>query len=419
MVNSQGQRKKMRLPVTVMLLMIGTLSLGAVTGAFMYATGDAVIDEGFKMKMISHTEYRFSEPGQIISRLVDFQGNAVSVENCTASILYPDKSFLVEDALMTATGNITGDHYYAFTTPAGPEGVYEYQSTCLYGNGPSFKEASVTNSFHLSSALTNVLGNLTDLQADIVNVEGNLSVLQGDITSIQGDLTNVANNLSAVNASLSQDIVDLSAQLNANTSTILAEFGAIQSNFTHVLDDLHNMNSTMITEFSNIASNFTAIGTQLDTIEQTLSDEFGYLQLNVTQILDAIGAVSIDTQVLVDAHNAILGNLTEIDTDLSVIISNQVAMNITIEDTNTVVNDVQSTVDAMAIVLNTVDTTTTNTYNYLTGTLANNVQQVLDDLGVMNATINTIDVNVLEINATTQAILANQEAEVVMTTFSG
>ena len=410
-MNEANTKKGVRLPVTVMLLLVGTLALGAVTGAFMYATGDAVIENGFRLSMVSHTEYRFSEPGQIISRLVDFQGNPVSVTNCTATILYPDKSYFVQDALMSASTNITGDHYYGFTTPAGPEGVYEYQSTCNYGPGGN-KQASVTNSFHLSSAFTDVLNNLTSMTTQLTNIEGNLSI-------VQIDLVNLANNVSAINASISQDILDLSNQLNSNTSTILAEFTTIQANFTHVIDDLHAINSTMLAEFTNIANNFTAIGGQLTDINNTLNTQFANLQLNITTILDAIGNVTIDTQVLIDAHNAILGNLTEIDTNLSLIISNQVAMNVTIESTNTIVTDIQSTVNAMETVLNTVDNTTTNTYNYLTGTLANNVQQILDDLGIMNATLNTIDTNVLEINVTTQQILQNQEDEVYMSTFSG
>jgi len=409
MATKDNIKKKIKFPTMILFLLATTFVFGGAAAIVAYATGEEVAQET-KMVMISHTEYRFSEPGQIISRLVDFQGNPVVVQNCTATILYPDKSIFVNAALMTASTNITGDHYYQFTTPAGPEGVYEYQSTCTYAAGS--KTASVTNSFHLSSAFSNVLGNLTSMTAQLTSIEGNISVMQTDIT-------NIANNLSSINASLSQDMVDLSNQLNSNTSTILAEFTTIQANFTHVIDDLHNMNSTMVTEFTNIASNFTAIGGQLTTVQNTLNTQFANLQLNVTQILDAIGNVTIDTQVLIDAHNLILGNLTDIDTDLSVILSNQAAMNITIEDTNFVVNAMNGTLSSMQTVLNTVDTTTGNTYTYLTGTLANNVNQILTDLGVINATVNRIETYSTEINATTNTILDNQEAEVHMTTFSG
>ena len=139
---------KTPLPVLATILLALTFVVGGVSGMFVYATGNAVVSETY-MKMISHTEYRYGEPGQIIARLVNYQGDPVAVNNCTVDILYPDKTFFVQDALMTDSVNISGDHYYGFTTPSGPEGVYEYQATCNYN--PS-KSTSVTNSFHLSNA---------------------------------------------------------------------------------------------------------------------------------------------------------------------------------------------------------------------------------------------------------------------------
>jgi hypothetical protein len=73
----------------------------------------------------------------------------------------------------------------------------------------------------------------------------------------------------------------------------------------------------------------------------------------------------------------------------------------------------------MEVVLDYVNLTTSNTYDYVTGTLATNVNNVLTQLGVINATVNRIESNTLEINATTQQILQNQEDAVVMTVFSG
>jgi hypothetical protein len=57
---------------------------------------------------------------------VDFSGGAVAVNNCTATILYPNKTIFLGPVLMNDTVTITGDHYYNFTTPNGPEGIYEY-----------------------------------------------------------------------------------------------------------------------------------------------------------------------------------------------------------------------------------------------------------------------------------------------------
>lgn len=252
-------KRKPSFRIVTMVLLAATFMLGGVAGAFMYATGEEVVTSTW-MQMISHTEYRYGESGQIIARLVDYQGNPVVVDNCTATILYPDKTYFVDSQLMTESGNISGDHYYSFTTPSGPEGVYEYQATCYYQMGAQTRNKSVTNSFHLSSAFNNITQKLSVIQSDI----------------------------SAINVSLGDD---------------------------------------------------------LDDINQTL------------QFMES---------VLLD-----------------------------------------------------VNTTTTNTYQYLTGTLTNSVDQILTDLGVINATVNRIETNTVAINGTVNQILTNQENEVFMTTFSG
>lgn len=340
----------MRLRVMVMVLFAGVFVFGAASGAFIYATGNAVTQEVF-MKMISHTEYRYGESGQIVTRLVNFKGDPVAVDNCTARILYPDKTIFVSAGLMSSTGNIAGDHYYNFTTPNGPEGVYEYQATCFYTVGANQRNASVTNSFHLSGAFNAVLGNLT-------NVQNNLTQLSLDLV--------------AVNSSLSGDIADLSDQLNVNITAVLAGQAdleaQINSNVTQILDAISNIS----------------------------------IEVNLTPVLDAID--SLETSMAAN-FTAVFGEFSVVNSKLDVI--------------NVTVTDIQGTVNDMELVLDNVNTTTTNTYNYVTGTLATNVNSILSQLGVINATVNRIETNTLQINSTVADILQNQEDEVVMTVFSG
>lgn len=255
---------KVRFPVVILFLLGVTLMAGAGTGIVSYANGKEVAGSTHMM-MVSHTEYRFQEAGQIIARIVNFQGDPVSVDNCTATILYPDKTFFVNADLMIESANISGDHYYNFTTPNGPEGVYEYQATCTYASGS--QERSVTNSFHLSSAFNTIDGNLTDIDNVLAGLDG------------------------------------------------------------------------------NITANFS---------------------------------------VVIDNQEQILGNFS-----------------------------------SQNVLLSAINVTTTNTYDYVTGTLANNVDDILTQLGIINATVNRIETTTGQINTTVTDILANQENEVIMTTFSG
>jgi len=367
----KAKKKGMRFPVVVLFLLIGVFLFGTLAGAFIYATGKEVMNTPF-MQMVSHTEYRFSEPGQIVARLVDFQGAPIAVINCTATILYPDKTMFVNNALMSATANISGDHYYSFTTPAGPEGTYEYQATCYYTQGTT-KSQSVTNSFHLSSAFTSVLGNLTTITTNVGYVQSNLSAL--------------STQLSAVNSSLSGQITSLSSQVAQNISTVISSgdantaviLGAIGGNTTLVLNELAAINASLSN--LNVSVDLTPVLSSLEVLNASIQAKFVTLDASLT------------------------GNFSVVGSTLS-------AMNVTIADTNTKVT-------SMAAVLDAVNVTTTNLYTYVTGTLAGKVDDVLSGLGVINATVNRIETLSTAVNSTTSQILTNQENAVQMSVFSG
>jgi len=357
MAKKQQVKKGIRFPVLVTALSLLVLSGVFVSGMFVYATGSSVVESTY-MKMISHTEYRYAEAGQIVALLVDYQGAPVVVQNCTATILYPDKTFFVQDALMTATGNIAGDHYYNFTTPDGPEGIYEYQATCNYLQGAAPKSASVTNSFHLSGAFNAVLGNLTN---------------------VQNNLTQLSLDLAAVNVSLSGDIADLSTQLNVNVTQLLSG----QSDLSTQLN-----------------ANITTVLEAIDNIS---------VEVNLTPVLDAIDALEV----------SMAANFTEVFNEFSVVNTKLDQINVTVGDTNTRVQGIETTLVTMGAALDYINATTVNTYQYVTGTLTNSVNQVLSDIGVLNATVNRIETVSNQINSTVATVLVNQESEVVMTVFSG
>lgn len=380
----KSQKKRMRFSWYVVTMLAVTFVIGGAAGAFMYATGQEVVQTP-KMQMVSHTEYAYAAPGQIISRLVDFQGNPVAVNNCTATILYPDKTSFVSAALMTAS-NIPGDFYYNFTTPNGPEGTYEYQATCYYGVN---KNASVTNSFHLTPNFNLILSNLT---------------------SVQGNLT------------------ALSAQLNTNISTVLSE--------------LQNTNSTLYAAIqsvnTSVANVNTAMGNNFTALDSAMGANFTQLQANVTQILTAISNISVTTNLtpVLDAIATVNSTVNNIQSTMAAnftytnglitAVNSSLATYMADVQTNfsTVINYldyINTTVSAIdyTAALAEINTTTQNTYTYLTGTLTTNVNSILSQLGVMNATLNRIETNTVDINSTVNTIRQNQEDAVVMSVFSG
>lgn len=209
--------------------------LASLSGMIFYATGEQVVADPL-MSMVSHTEYRFNESGQVIARIVDFRGDPVSVSSCNATILYPDKSVLVSMAGMTASA-IAGDFYYNFTTPVGPEGTYEYQAICFYGVN---KNASVTNSFHLSSALTSVLGNLSSLNVsvDLSSVTSRLDVMNVTLSENNAYLV-------LVNATTTSTYDYLTGSLTSKVDDVLTQLGIINATVNRIEANTNNINTTV------------------------------------------------------------------------------------------------------------------------------------------------------------------------------
>jgi hypothetical protein len=281
--------------IKVLLLLAMAFVLGGGTLVTMYATGQAVVENGDVMYMVSHTEYRYNEPGQIVTRLVDFQDNPVAITNCTATILYPNKTIYLGPALMNDTGTISGDHYYEFTTPNGPEGIYEYQALCYYAAG--LKSKSATNSFHLSSALTTLQESVDNLNNTVLSIN-----------------TSLSNELGSVNLSISNSVNDFRQEVQANFSTVLDELLSINStvndiDFTPVISRLDYMNATqqqMVSILLNINS----------TTTSTYAYLTGTMATNINNVLTQLGVINATV-------NRIEANTLEINSTTSQILQNQ------------------------------------------------------------------------------------------------
>jgi len=360
-------KRRVKFPTLAVAILAAAVMMVSLSLVLAYVSGDEVVMTP-KMQMVSHTEYAFSAPGQIIARIVDFQGSPVAVTSCNATILYPNKTVFVNQAGMTAVSPITGDYYYAFTTPAGPEGTYEYQATCYYN--PS-KNASVTNSFHLTPNANQILANL--------------SLVVGNMTAMQGNLT------------------ALSEQLNANVSTIISSLQNVNSTlYTTLLSvntSVTNLNTQMGANFSYLelllGGNFTqlnvALGGNFSQLNTALASNFSQVQSNVTQILNAIALANFNSGVTLFFYN------TTATTNVSFTV-----MNLTVPDVNLTMNTTFSTLavgehelarrmyDGTVVRLQAGQYTQHTSVLYSTGTRAVRVHSVLYVYHSGNATLTEV-----------------------------
>jgi hypothetical protein len=110
------------------------------------------------MQFVSGTEYYFGEEGQVIVLLTNFVNKPVDA-NCSATVLYPNKTVFVNSVLM-ANQTSLGTYYTTFTVPM-VVGVYEYMANCSIGN----KNYVDGRSFHVSTADNITIEKLSRMRA--------------------------------------------------------------------------------------------------------------------------------------------------------------------------------------------------------------------------------------------------------------
>jgi len=391
----------------VAILIAAVFVLGGATAVVNYAHGAEVIAGGEHIHMVSHTEYMFNEVGQIIVRIVDYQGNPIVVTNCTASILYPNKTYFVQDQLMI-NSTIAGDLYYGFTTPAnGPAGVYEYQATCNYAPN---KIKRATNSFHLSSAFSEIFSDLDYINTTIINFEA----------EVQDNFTTVIDLLNSINSSETNltEVYNRLTELNITTQGINTNLNNFISTTNTQLTEINSTTQSTNTIVTSIQSDLTLLNTTMNTRFDSLTT---LLAGNFTNIFANLSDIR---QLILDINATIVSEVNDVHTDLLSIntsITNQIsAVNLSI---TTDISDFRTEVQANFSVVNNwldyVNITTVNTYDYITGTMATNINSLLTTVGVINATVNRIEQNTEDINSTVNTIQQNQEDEVFINVFSG
>jgi len=374
-----------------------------VTGATAYNQGQAVItkgnlDDGVYFFMVSHTEYKSDETGQIIARLVNWQGDPIDA-SCVGSIKYPDKTAFITNQSMSDS-TIAGDHYLNFTTPS-IEGIYEYQSVCNYTIGASPRSSSATNSFHLSPAL-----NIIDvINATTLEINGTTYNILDDVRainitrtafleamnlSVDTDLQTIIDNLDAVNLSLDTDLAEI-------LTTILAVNLSVDTDLAQIYTDLLAINVSLANDVSNVYTD-----TQYIRTNMLLDADF---QSNMTQINTRLNEIS--------------DNLTAIEGFCDDAVTNNSQLCVWVDYIRNNLNAGNGTYQNLVEgYLAEINSTTHNTYDYLTGTVTTNLDILLSrTLGIEN-TVNATKITTEQINVTANTILDESHERVYLTVFS-
>lgn len=213
------------------------------------------LEEGQSIKMVSGTEYISGEYGQVIVRLSDRFGNPLENANCTAVILYPDKTYFLTDVPLQQS-TIKGNYYAEFMTPSNT-GIYEETITCFVLSGRGTAALVTSSSFHVSVALNyvkemldresmhylEVTRRLNGLSSDMGGLNSSMERLDGSVGGMRADLTATTAMMNATYSSMDLRISGVEAKIVSINESMNSLFGKFYG-------DMVNMSVSMERIFS-------------------------------------------------------------------------------------------------------------------------------------------------------------------------
>jgi hypothetical protein len=336
--------------------------LGMSIGGYYFFYNNVVVDKNVPVKSLelqedsifclSHSEYWSSEQGQIITRLVNYQGTSIVDANCTMSILYPNKTFFKyqEQSILS-----TDSYYYAFTTPD-VEGVYEYRADCIYNNNT--KSKSVMNSFHLSPALNFIAisyQNLSNKLIDMSNLEeARFNNTTYNLTQIKQDTDYIRSNMA-----LSSDVVALQNSVLTRLDSI-ANFCGDNYTSGSLLCQWVNQSKNQIIEMNqtiNQLSNYTqnvilpAIISVNDSVNNMVVNIQNNISIDLSSLENKLNAVLVNTSNIYEELLRLQANISQVSIDISQVSVDISSMNTTMLQQ---FNDNQQRIESLNLTVTTI-----------------------------------------------------------------
>ena len=223
------------------LIVIALASLSAIVLSF-FIYQNVFGSSGADLKMVSGTEYISGEFGQVIIRLSDYKGKAITGALCNVTVLYPDKSYFMLD-LPLQPSTEPGNYYREFTTPT-INGIYEETIKCSSIVNGKPVATSVSSSFHVSVAL-NFIVELSRLQAErYSDLVQRLNATQASINLTREEI------LREINETFSYDIMQRIEQSESSITQRINE-------------SKQELNGSVSGMFGSLNSRMASLGTSL------------------------------------------------------------------------------------------------------------------------------------------------------------
>jgi len=396
--------------ITAKLFLIGasiTMLIVLVTLVAAYSNGKNLVSTP-NVDWVSHTEYWSSsgvgsnEVASTIVRLTDYKGDPFIVDSCSATILYPDKTAYKSNVPLSQS-SIVGNWYRTDPIPT-IEGTYEQEVTCNYGAG---KTITTSQSFHVNPALNFI----KNVDADVLTNGVALANVNATVNARIADTNN------SITTTISAAKSDLNSLLNEMNSTLFGELDAVNATVnTHLTNvnvsltaQLGSTQTAIQTQLSNTNASLTGL---INTVYDSLSS---YLALYLPAINQTTTSIYADTRWLVtnamnqdnaaDINNrfaAADGNLSLVENFCANAQTNSSALCGEVYRMRGVLDATRA---EQTSYFNTLDQTTTSTWNLLSGSITTKIDSLLENIGVIRG-------QTTQINSTVEAIRTDQTSEV-------
>jgi hypothetical protein len=398
--------EKRRLMVLGTLLVISLSSIIFVGAA--YSNGKAVVSSP-EVTWVSHTEYWSGDDVSTIVRLTDYLGNPFdTVVGCRVTVMYPDKTIWIEDASMTQS-TVAGNWYHTDVAPY-VQGTYEQEVTCTLQDATTIK---TSQSFHVNPALTQI----QNISADIISQTALLTQVYGDISaqvsgtndSISSDIDETEIAIVALVNTVDTDLTNQMTQLGVDVDTQLTD---VNTSISGQLSD------TQISIETNLGNTETTLSNLMVLLNSDLQD---YLTVYLTDINNTANLIYTDTQWLsTNAMNQ--DNAAAIDARLDNVDANLALIEDFCNNAQTIDSPLCQEIFALRVVVDTMrteqttyyndlDTTTTSTWDLLSGSVSTNLDDVLISVGIIQS-------QTTEINETLSQIRQEQVERITMQVIS-
>lgn len=193
-----------------------------------------------------------NENAQFIVRAEDAFGQAISA-NCSASILYPDKTPFMTNQTMTLSPY--GNFYINFTAPS-ILGMYEEIAQCQAITVIGVRNLWALGSFKVEINpatevnLTNITNQLNEINSSFTN---QLTEINNSLTYLNGSVSYMNNTVNNINSTTNQ-IYNFSNDINYTVTQINLTTTNINTTVNNIDYIINNFNTTIV---ANITANIT------------------------------------------------------------------------------------------------------------------------------------------------------------------